>query len=99
MRPSWVAPYGTFSAASQVQRKGADLPKLRSDQTDSISANLRQQRFNADDLCWPTAILAGTCGPRDQKPSFRDHETTATVGKELSAIPAARAVDRRPRRG
>jgi hypothetical protein len=61
--------------------------KLRSDQTDSVSVDLHQQRLNGDGRL---LSFGRTCGrlrsAKNQKPPFKDPETPAAVGHERSYV-------------
>jgi hypothetical protein len=57
--------------------------KLRSDQTDSVSVDLHQQRLNGDGRL---LSFGHTCGrlrkAKKLKPPFKDPETPAAVGQD-----------------
>jgi hypothetical protein len=59
------------------------LLKLRSDQTDSVSVDLHQQRLNGDGRLLSFGHTYGRLRKaKNQKPPFKDPETPAAVGQQ-----------------
>jgi hypothetical protein len=48
-----------------------NLLKRRSDQTDTVSVDLHQQRLNGMDACCPSAILAAACAGEKSKAAIQ----------------------------
>jgi hypothetical protein len=57
--------------------------KLRSDQADSVSVDLHQQRLNGDGRLLFFGHTCGRLRSQKSKPPFKDPETPAAVGQIL----------------
>jgi PAS domain S-box-containing protein len=60
---------------------GINMLKLRSDQTDSVSVDLHQQRLNGADACCPSAILAA----RLRSPKIKSRHSRILRHRQQSA--------------
>ena len=73
--------------ASALHFNTCKVLKLRSDQTDSVSVDLHQQRLNGDGrLLFCCSVVLRPClrppaQPKNQKPPFENPETPAAVGR------------------
>jgi len=72
-----------------------DMLKLRSDQTDTLSIDLRQRRLNGDGRLLALGHTRGRSrSQKKQKPPFKDPETPAAAGHNRP-FPVAAEISRR----